>query len=112
MQDNYDYEAATQLADQIRGARKSIDTALEQVAAMTQSVIHICCNADAPPHSNQDAIEEAVAGLGKMIDARKGFVATQRKIAHAQRNSNLQAVDFGCLGKDPMGSADLRVVGS
>lgn len=107
---NFDYDAAEQLASDIRTARKSIDEALASVAAMTHSVIDICRTSDAPPSSTQAAIEGVAEGLSQMVSARKGFVTAHRKIAVAQRDSNLQEVDFGCMDEDPMRTAKLRVV--
>ena len=46
-----------------------------------------------------------------LVDARKGFVNAHRKIAVAQRDSNLQEINFGCVGPGPLSQpAGLRVV--
>jgi hypothetical protein len=48
-----------------------------------------------------------------MVDARKGFVNAHRKIVVAQRDSNLQEINFGCVGPGPLTRpSGLRVVNS
>lgn len=109
---HYDYKAAEKLANDIKSTRQSIDSALADIASLTCSVIDASRSSDAPPHHTQAAIEGMAMGLTKMVDARKGFVVAHRKIAVAQRDSNLEVVDFGCLTVGPLTrpSAELRVV--
>ena len=108
---NFEHKAAEQLAADIRTAHQSIDNALADIASTTCSVIDACRTSNAPPAHTQAAIEGVAIGLTKLIDARKGFVVAHRKIAVAQRDSNLQTVDFGCLGNGPLSqTAGLRVV--
>lgn len=108
---NFEHKAAERLAADIRSTHQSIDNALADIASMTYSVIDACRTSDAPPAQTQAAIEGVAVGLTKLIDARKGFVVAHRKIAVAQRDSNLQTVDFGCLGNGPLSQpAGLRVV--
>lgn len=108
---NFDHKAAQQLATDIRSTHLAIDNALADIASLTYSVIDVCRSSDAPPAHTQAAIEGVAIGLTKLIDARKGFVVAHRKIAIAQRDSNLQEIDFGCLGNGPLSQpAGLRVV--
>ena len=108
---HYDHKAAEQLATDIRSTHLSIDNALADIASLTYSVINACRTSDAPPSHTQAAIEGVAIGLTKLIDARKGFVAAHRKIAVAQRDSNLQEISFGCVGNGPLSQpAGLRVV--
>ncbi|MES2782496.1 MAG: hypothetical protein V4657_06855 [Pseudomonadota bacterium] len=110
---NFELEPAQQLASDIRSAHKAIDNALADLASLTYSVIEVCRNSDAPPAHTQAAIEGVASGLTKMVDARKGFVNAHRKIAIAQRDSNLQEVNFGCVGPGPITRpTGLRVVTS
>ena len=108
---NFDFKSAQQLASDIRSAHQAIDNALADVATLAISVIDTCRTSDAPPARTQAAIEGVAAGLNKLVDARKGFVLAHREIAIAQRGSNLQEVNFGCVGPEPMFQpAGLRVV--
>ena len=109
---HYDYQAAEKLANDIRSTRHSIDNALADIASLTYSVIDASRSSDAPPHHTQAAIEGVAIGLTNLINVRKDFVVAHRKIAVAQRDSNLEVVDFGCLGDGPLTrpSAGLRVV--
>lgn len=92
-----EYETAEQLASDIRSAHLAIDTALSDLASLTFSVIEACRHSDAPPARTQATIEGVASGLTKMIDARKGFVNAHRKIVVAQRDSDLQEINFGCV---------------
>ncbi len=108
---NFDYKAAEQLATDIRSTHQSIDNALADIASLTYSVIDAARTSNAPPAQTQAAIEGIAIGLTKLVDARKGFVSAHRKIAIAQRDSNLQEVDFGCVGDGPITRpGGLRVV--
>lgn len=108
---NFEHETARRLACNIRSVHEAIDNALADLATLTVSVIDICRNSDAPPARTQAAIEGVAMGLTKMVDARKGFVNAHRKIAVAQRDSNLQEINFGCVGPGPIvRPAGLRVV--
>jgi hypothetical protein len=107
---HYDHNAAQRLATDIRTTHQAIDNALADLASLTVSVIDACRTSDAPPAHTQAAIEGVALGLTKLVDARKGFVSAHRKIAIAQRDSNLQEVDFGCVGPGPLAPAGLRVV--
>lgn len=108
---NFDHKAAQQLATDIRLTHKAIDNALADLASLAYSVIDASRTSDAPPSHTQAAIEGVAIGLTKMVDARKGFVAAHRKIAIAQRDSNLQEINFGCIGNGPLSPpAGLRVV--
>lgn len=108
---NFDFKAAEQLAIDIRSAHLSIDNALADIASLAYSVIDASRTSDAPPAHTQAAIEGVALGLTKLIDARKGFVAAHRRIAVAQRDSNLQEISFGCVGDGPLSKpAGLRVV--
>jgi hypothetical protein len=106
----YDYKAAQQLATDIRSTHQAIDNALADIATLALSVIDVCRTSDAPPAHTQAAIEGVAMGLTKLVDARKGFVSAHRKIAIAQRDSNLQEINFGCVGPGPLAPAGLRVV--
>lgn len=99
---HFEHETARQLACDIRSAHQAIDAALADLASLTFSVIDVCRNSDAPPAHTQAAIEGVAIGLSKMVDARKGFVNAHRKIAVAQRDSNLQEINFGCVGPGPI----------
>lgn len=107
---NFQYDTAEQLASDIRSAHLAIDKALADLATLTYSVIDVCRNSDASPAHTQAAIEGVANGLTKMVDARKGFVNAHRKIAVAQRDSNLQEVNFGCVPGPLTRPAGLRVV--
>ncbi len=108
---NFDHKAAQQLATDIRSTHQAIDNALADIASLTYSVIDACRTSDAPPAQTQAAIEGVAIGLTKLVDARKGFVSAHRKIAIAQRDSNLQEINFGCVGNGPLSQpAGLRVV--
>lgn len=108
---NFDAQAAQRLATDIRSTHQAIDNALADLASLTYSVIDACRTSDAPPAHTQAAIEGVAIGLTKLVDARKGFVTAHRKIAVAQRDSNLQEVNFGCVGPGPLlQPAGLRVV--
>lgn len=99
---NFKFESAEQLATDIRSAHQAIDNALADLASLTFSVIEVCRHSDASPAHTQAAIEGVASGLSKMVDARKGFVNAHRKIAIAQRDSNLQEINFGCVGPGPL----------
>lgn len=108
---NFNRSAAQQLATDIRSTHQAIDNALADIASLTYSVIDAARTSDAPPAQTQAAIEGVAIGLTKMVDARKGFVSAHRKIAIAQRDSNLQEINFGCVGDGPITRpAGLRVV--
>lgn len=108
---NFDNMAAQRLASDIRSTHLAIDNALADLANLTYSVIDVCRTSDAPPSHTQAAIEGMAMGLTKLVDARKGFVVAHRKIAVAQRDSNLQEINFGCVGPGPLSQpAGLRVV--
>jgi hypothetical protein len=108
---NYNYKSAQQLACDIRSAHLAIDNALADVATLAVSVIDTCRTSDAAPAKTQAVIEGIADGLNRLVDARKGFVLAHREIAIAQRDSNLQEVNFGCVGPGPMlQPAGLRVV--
>lgn len=110
---NFEHETARQLASDIRSTHQSIDNALADLASLPFSVIDVCRNSDAPPAHTQAAIEGVANGLTMMVDARKGFVNAHRKIVVAQRDSNLQEINFGCVGPGPLTRpAGLRVVNS
>jgi hypothetical protein len=107
---NFKLESAEQLATDIRSAHQAIDNALADLASLTCSVIDICRNSDATPAYTQAAIEGVASGLTKMVEARKGFINAHRKIAVAQRDSNLQEINFGCVHGPLTRPAALRVV--
>ena len=108
---NFDNMAAERLASDIRSTHQSIDNALADLASLAYSVIDASRTSNAPPSHTQAAIEGVAIGLTKLVDARKGFVAAHRKIAVAQRDSNLQEINFGCVGPGPLSQpAGLRVV--
>ena len=107
---NFKYDTAEQLASDIRSAHQAIDQALANLATLTSSVIDVCRNSDASPAHTQAAIEGVANGLSKMVDVRKGFVNAHRKIAVAQRDSNLQEVNFGCVPGPLTRPSALRVV--
>lgn len=108
---NFDYNAAQRLASDIRSTHQAIDGALADLASLAYSVIEASRTSNAPPSHTQAAIEGVAIGLTKMVDARKGFVAAHREIAVAQRDSNLQEINFGCFGDGPLFPlAGLRVV--
>ncbi|WP_397576413.1 hypothetical protein [Sphingorhabdus sp.] len=110
---NFEHETARQLASDIRSTHQSIDNALADLASLAFSVIDVCRNSDAPPAHTQAAIEGVANGLTMMVDARKGFVNAHRKIVVAQRDSNLQEINFGCVGPGPLTRpSGLRVVNS
>ena len=54
--------------------------------------------------------EGVTIGLTKMVDARKGFMHAHRRIAVAQRDSNLQEINFGCAPGPLTRPSALRVV--
>ncbi len=97
---NYDFSSAQQLANDIRSAHMAIDNALADVAVLASSVIATCRSSDAAPADTQAVIEGVTDGLNKMVDARRGFIMAHRKIAIAQRGSNLKEVGFGCIGPE------------
>jgi uncharacterized protein YukE len=96
------YEAAKKLATDIRSTHTAIDDALANIAALTTSMIDVCRASDIPPATSQAAFEHMTSGLTKMVDARAGFVSAHRKIAQVQGRSNLQVVNFGCVGDGPI----------
>ncbi len=96
------YEAAKKLATDIRSTHTAIDDALANIAALTTSMIDVCRASDIPPATSQAAFEHVTSGLTKMVDARAGFVSAHRKIAQVQGYSNLQVVNFGCVGDGPI----------
>ena len=106
----FGHQAAAHLALDIRSTHQAIDDALATLATLTFSVIDACRHSNTPPAHTQAAIEGVASGLTKMVDARKGFVNAHRKIAIAQRASNLQEINFGCVGPSPLvRPAGLRV---
>jgi hypothetical protein len=108
---NFDFKSAQRLASDIRSAHTAIDNALADVATLASSVIETCRTSDAPPAQTQAAIEGIADGFNRLVDARKGFVLAHREIAIAQRGSNLQEFNFGCVGPGPvLQPAGLRVV--
>lgn len=104
------HEDASKLASGIRAAHLSIDAALVEVANMTQSILEVCRASHVHPAKSQMAIEEVTAGLSKLVDARKGFVAAHRQIVKVQRDSDLAEIDFGCVGPNIPKTGVLRVV--
>ena len=110
--DSINYNEAAKLAGDIRATHLSIDDALENVATLTKSVLEVCRSSEIHPAKSQPIIVELAGGLTKLADARGGFLGAHRQIAKVQRDSDLQTVDFGCLGPAPtFGRADLKVVG-
>jgi hypothetical protein len=105
-----EHETAKQLASDITSAHLAIDQALADLATLTSSVIDACRHSDASLAQSQAAIEGAAIGLSKMVDARKGFMNAHRRIAVAQRDSNLQEVNFGCAPGPLTRPSALRVV--
>lgn len=99
---NFNHIAAQRVAADIRSAHQAIDNALADLASLTYSIIDAVRTSDAPPAHTQDAIEGVSIGLAKLVDARKGFVSAHRKIAIAQQDSNLQEINFGCVGPGPL----------
>jgi hypothetical protein len=110
--DSIDYNKAEKLAGNIRATHESIDDALANVATLTSSVLEVCRASEIHPAKSQAIIAELAGGLTKLADARGGFLGAHRQIVKVQRDSDLQTVDFGCLGPIPsFGRADLKVVG-
>jgi hypothetical protein len=107
-----DYSKAAQLAADIRNANVSIDDALVGIATLTQSMLMVCRNSDIPAAKSQAAIEEVTAGMVKLVDARKDFVAAHKRMVVVQQRSNLNIIDFGCDGNGPIrtGGHGLHVV--
>ncbi len=96
------YNEAAQLADDISSANLSIDTALNEVANLTQSILSICRNSSIPAAKSQAAIEEATCGISKLVAARKDIVSAHKQILIVQKHSNLQEINFGCTGDGPI----------
>ncbi len=105
-----EHETAKQLALDITSTHLAIDKALADLATLTYSVIDACRHSDASLAQSQAAIEGVAIGLTKMVDARKGFMHAHRKIAVAQRDSNLQETNFGCHPGPLTRPSGLRVV--
>lgn len=102
---------AEQLASDIRNAHKAIDDAVSHTATLVNSVLDVARSSQVPPAKSQPIIEDAVAGLKRIVEGRKGFVAAHAGIAQAQRDSDLAETDFGCLGDGPLTRpSGLRVV--
>jgi hypothetical protein len=100
-----------QLADDIRNAHNAIDDAVANTATLVNSVLDVARSSQVPPATSQPIIENAVAGLNRIVEGRKGFVAAHAGIAQAQRDSDLAETDFGCLGEGPLTRpSGLRVV--
>ncbi len=96
------HNEAAQLADDINSANQSIDTALHDVANLTQSILSICRTSSIPAAKSQAAIEEATCGISKLVAARKDIVSAHKQILIVQKHSNLQEVNFGCGGQGPI----------
>ena len=105
-----EHETAKQLALDITSTHLAIDKALADLATLTYSVIDACRHSDSSLAQSQAAIEGVAIGLTKMVDARKGFMHAHRKIAVAQRDSNLQETNFGCHPGPLTRPSGLRVV--
>ena len=95
------HHTSKEIARKLGISRYTVDQRLDAArhklnAASRKDAAKIFAERDTYPIS-QPFVYGVASGLTKMIDARKGFVNAHRKIVVAQRDSDLQEINFGCV---------------
>jgi len=94
-----EYETGEKIAADLASTHRSIDDALANVAHLTAAVVDACRHSTISAAKSQATMQEISDGFSGLVIARKSVVGAHRQINKVQRNSNLEAVDFGC--EDP-----------
>ena len=87
--------AAQTLADQLFAAEAAIDAAIAATATLTAMMPAARTEARVAAAVGQDALIEALATCGKLVEARTAIIATHKALRVTQRQVGLDAVNFG-----------------
>jgi len=86
------------IAHDIATAFHTTDAALLHNARLTSSVLEGTQSSNLNPRAKQKLLEAISAGFSRMLEGRMEMIRAHGQMISIQRNSNLETVDFGCLG--------------
>lgn len=99
---NFTYAAGHTVAADVRKVFDGIDDAVLDVARLTISIIEAKKGSNLSAVKGQRLLESMSAGMAKVLEGRKDMVSAHRTLVAIKGESNLDVVDYGCLGDGPI----------
>lgn len=101
---------ARQVAERLIAAEEAIDNALREAAQLAQYMPVARQEVGASVAVGQDAIEEALATLSSLGEARRNILLTHQALARTQARIGLRERNYGAFVDKPRHRAELGIV--